>query len=119
MSTQRVARKSTAKERDGLGSSVEPLKDETLPPRTHAIHVILYRAFLDNAWLDRRAIEQQLQDWGYTARRVAVTQEHLHSLLNGWGKRKIKAVERDSEYRYRLTAEAKRLLENAPRHSFK
>lgn len=98
-----------ASNRDGLNSSIRPQQRGAsagldLPPRTHAIHVALYRASRAMSLFE---IESQLAAWGYHGKTLDVTKNHLRSLCVGWGKDEVKAAEADQDGRYKLTAEGR------------
>ena len=100
-----------AKQRDGLGSSISPATagasgEKGLPPRTHAIHLILYYSQMP---LTLEEIEQQLRTRGYEEKTVAVTIKHLNSLLHG-SESYINAVPCENGC-YRLTENARQRLE--------
>ncbi len=102
--------------RDGLNSSILPningaSGSKGLPPRTHAIHAILYRSAMP---LSLEEIERQLASWGYEAATVDVTRNHLRSLCVGWGRDKIVAAEQDEQGRYALTREGRSQLAAGP-----
>src|SRR5262249_42136141 len=95
--------------RDGLNSSILPnLKGASggkgLPPRTHAIHTILFRS---KASLSVDEIMQRLTEWGYEGKTVGVTRNHLRSMCVGWGKDKVIAASQEEQGRYILTQEGR------------
>ena len=70
---------------DGIGSRITlQTKGASgglgLPPRVHAIHVVLVRA---SAPIPLDKIKAQLASWGYDQKTVDVTHRHLDSLVNG------------------------------------
>jgi len=102
--------------RDGLNSSILPGSTgasggKGLPPRTHAIHVILFRS---PAGLQLEEVEQQLLAWGYEMKTAGVTRNHLDHLCAGWGRDNVVAAVRDERGRYLLTAEGRRRLAAGP-----
>jgi len=101
---------------DGLNSSTLPSNrgasgGKNLPPRTHAIHKILFDSLLP---LSLSEIESQLLAWKYEEGTVSVTRNHLRSLCKGWGKDKIVAVIQDLQGRYELTPEGRARLAEGP-----
>jgi hypothetical protein len=102
--------------RDGLNSSILAHSSgasggKGLPPRTHAIHTILYRS---DAPLSLEEIERRLEAWGYESVTVDVTRNHLRSLCEGWSRDKIIAAEQDERGRYALTREGRSRLAAGP-----
>ncbi len=106
--------------RDGLNSSILPgtsgaTAGKGLPPRTHAIHAILYRSAVPLALED---IERRLAAWGYEGATVGVTRNHLRSLCAGWGRDKVIAAVQDDQGRYALTREGRGRLAAGPRMTY-
>lgn len=100
--------------RDGLNSSIRPnIKGASggqgLPPRTHAIHTILFRSAVPVSLVE---IEEQLSAWGYQRETVGVTRNHLRSLCIGWGRDHVIAADQDEHGRYFLTSEGRGRLAN-------
>lgn len=104
--------------RDGLNSSILPNSRgasgcKGLPPRTHAIHAILFRAHPGGLTLDEAA--EQLLAWGYEWATAAVTRNHLDHLCDGWGADDVVAAIKDtSTGRYLLTSEGYTRLATGP-----
>jgi hypothetical protein len=94
---------------DGLNSSIEPNSrgasgGNGLPPRTHAIHTILFRAYPGGLTLDE--VTTQLRSWKYKSATLRVTRNHLDHLRRGWGTEIVIAVVKNFETnRYSLTPE--------------
>jgi hypothetical protein len=102
--------------RDGLNSSILPASSGSsggigLPPRTHAIHKVLFESAVP---LSLGEIEARLNAWGYDRDTVRVTRNHLRSLCVGWGSEGTVAVQLDDQGRYSLTLEGRNKLAAGP-----
>jgi hypothetical protein len=105
-------------QRDGIGSSIEPQtrgasKGRGLPPRTHAIHVVLIRA---DGRVTREAIENELRRFGYAEATVEKTREHLRSLEFGSESYPLSVTRVGDEYQF--TPDARHRMEQGPHHHF-